>query len=98
VLAGGWNSEDHFTQVAVKLYDLLGDKGIKCRDDVYYTASYDSPFRLMDRHNEVRYLDSECIFPLYHLYRFFDPVCCGVARSFCCSICCQSDAMLSSRM
>jgi SOUL heme-binding protein len=52
-IAGGFNSEDHFTQVAVKLYDVLKDKSVNLRDDEYYTASYDSPVRLLDRHNEV---------------------------------------------
>jgi SOUL heme-binding protein len=51
---GGWQTQDKITQHAAQLFEELGKKGVSVRHDVYYAASYDSPFRLMNRHNEVR--------------------------------------------
>jgi hypothetical protein len=50
---GGYNSEKRFTEHASDLFERLKDKGVKLREDMYYVAGYDSPFRLMNRHNEV---------------------------------------------
>ena len=49
----GWNSEKKFTQAAAKLFEELETAGEPVREDLYYTAGYDSPFRLTHRHNEV---------------------------------------------
>lgn len=49
----GWNSEKRFTQVAAELFEELKASGVSVREDMYYTAGYDSPFRLVNRHNEV---------------------------------------------
>lgn len=50
----GWNSDTRFSKVAADLFEELHTAGIDVRDDMYYTAGYDSPFRLTNRHNEVR--------------------------------------------
>lgn len=49
----GWQSEDKFTKHAGELFEQLHQNGISVREDMYYAAGYDSPFRLTDRHNEV---------------------------------------------
>ena len=38
---------------ALKLQEALDAKKLKYRKDYYYTAGYDSPFTLFNRHNEV---------------------------------------------
>ena len=50
----GWNSDKKFTKVASELFEELRSAGVDVREDMYYTAGYDSPFRLINRHNEVR--------------------------------------------
>ena len=52
---GGWQTKDKFLEHATQLYSTLEEKGIDVREDMYYTAGYDSPFRLLNRHNEVRF-------------------------------------------
>jgi hypothetical protein len=49
----GWNSAERFTKAAADLLQQLHEQGIQVREDMYYTAGYDSPFRLFNRHNEV---------------------------------------------
>jgi hypothetical protein len=49
----GWNSDKKFTQVAADLFKEVSEAGAEVREDMYYTAGYDSPFRLTNRHNEV---------------------------------------------
>jgi hypothetical protein len=54
---GGWQSMDKFTQHAGAVFDTLHTKSIAVRRDEYYAVGYDSPFRFVNRHNEV------CIYP-----------------------------------
>lgn len=49
----GWNSEEQFTKMAAALFAELANAGVDVNEDMYYTAGYDSPFRLINRHNEV---------------------------------------------
>lgn len=58
---GGWNSQDKFTKAAAKLHATLRDGGRSVSDGAYYTAGYDSPFRLTNRHNEVRGSRQRCV-------------------------------------
>lgn len=50
---GGWNSEEKVVKHASELFELLNKQGVEVESDKYYTAGYDSPFRLMNRHNEI---------------------------------------------
>ena len=50
--AMGWEAQKkHFTALAEKLQDL----GVKFKETPLATAGYDSPFRILNRHNEVWY-------------------------------------------
>lgn len=55
----GWNSDKKFTKVASELFEELRSAGVDVREDMYYTAGYDSPFRLINRHNEVWLLKNQ---------------------------------------
>ena len=50
---GGWQSVEKFAEHASQLYETLDKKKIAVKADEYYAVGYDSPFRLMNRHNEV---------------------------------------------
>ena len=44
---------------ALKLQEALDAKKLKYRKDYYYTAGYDSPFTLFNRHNEVWFVAAD---------------------------------------
>ncbi|KAI8463957.1 MAG: SOUL-domain-containing protein [Monoraphidium minutum] len=50
---GGWAKGSTYLQHAADAGDALEDKGLKIDSGFFYTAGYDSPFRLTNRHNEV---------------------------------------------
>ena len=50
---GGWASESTVLAKASELSSALAADGRDFQDGVVLTASYDSPFRLLGRHNEV---------------------------------------------
>lgn len=55
---GGWQSEEKFTSHASELVATLHAEGAPVDTDEYYAVGYDSPFRLLERHNEVWLLKS----------------------------------------
>ena len=57
---GGWNSERKLIEHAADLRAMLDDAGVAVESTHYYTAGYDSPFRLLNRHNEVRCVTCSC--------------------------------------
>lgn len=68
----GWNSVKSITEHASELYHVLGEKGEEVESDFFYSVGYDSPFRLLDRHNEVRLgapleCTDEATLPLCHM-------------------------------
>lgn len=50
----GWNTVKSITEHASELYHVLGENGEEADSEFFYSVGYDSPFRLLDRHNEVR--------------------------------------------
>jgi hypothetical protein len=50
---GGWSSQQVMLNKADELLKQLGRLGKRYDTSVFYTAGYDSPYRLEDRHNEV---------------------------------------------
>lgn len=60
---GGWQTTAKFTSHAAELSQALQEKGVSVRGDAYYAVGYDSPFRLLHRHNEVRLSPLFCALP-----------------------------------
>ncbi|XP_074164492.1 heme-binding protein 2-like isoform X3 [Sminthopsis crassicaudata] len=56
---GGFASAEKFSKEAKELADTLKKEGQPFHSDFYYTAGYNSPFRLFNRHNEVWYFKKE---------------------------------------
>lgn len=50
---GGWATGSSYLSQAADLTEMLEDAGHDIITDHFYTAGYDSPFRLLNRHNEV---------------------------------------------
>lgn len=50
---GGWATGNKYVSHASDLVQQLTDGGYKVEEDFFYTAGYDSPFRVLNRHNEV---------------------------------------------
>lgn len=50
---GGWPSEGKFLEAAQSLVALLQKLQRSFNASSYFTASYDAPFRLINRHNEL---------------------------------------------
>ena len=50
---GGWSREDDVISNAKKLADALQKAGMAFDDSEFFYAGYDSPFRILRRHNEV---------------------------------------------
>eukprot|EP00879_Flechtneria_rotunda_P000469 GHRR01000570.1.p1 GENE.GHRR01000570.1~~GHRR01000570.1.p1 ORF type:complete len:236 (+),score=52.48 GHRR01000570.1:86-793(+) len=50
---GGWATGSTYVQEAANLTQDLEDSGYDINTDHFYTAGYDSPFRLRNRHNEI---------------------------------------------
>merc|ERR1712094_34948 len=50
---GGWSSESSVISNAQKLAEALKKAGKAFDDGEFYYAGYDSPFRILRRHNEV---------------------------------------------
>lgn len=50
---GGWTTGATYLEHAAAVTKALEDNGISIAGDFYYTAGYDSPFRLRNRHSEV---------------------------------------------
>lgn len=50
---GGWATGATYLTHAAELTEMLEDAGHPIVTDHFYTAGYDSPFRLLGRHNEV---------------------------------------------
>lgn len=50
---GGWAKGSTWLSHASDASDALAGEGVKVDSDYFYTAGYDSPFRLTNRHNEV---------------------------------------------
>merc|ERR1711959_556206 len=49
----GWSNEQKVITHGRDLFQDLTDANVKFNSEMFYTAGYDSPFRLIDRHNEV---------------------------------------------
>ncbi|KAK3579352.1 hypothetical protein CHS0354_029645 [Potamilus streckersoni] len=49
-------SEERWTTQAEALYRALSKKGHSFETEYYFTAGYDSPFRIFNRHNEIWFL------------------------------------------
>jgi len=49
----GWSNEKKVIETGRALFETLASDGVDFVKDEYFTAGYDSPFRLIDRHNEV---------------------------------------------
>eukprot|EP00892_Ulva_mutabilis_P007705 jgi/Ulvmu1/5306/UM022_0100.1 len=49
----GWNTVQTITEHAMELYHVLKADDIEAEQGYFYSVGYDSPFRLLDRHNEV---------------------------------------------
>lgn len=52
---GGFASPEKYAEEAQALARILKSAGQSFHEDFYYTAGYDSPFKLFNRHNEVWY-------------------------------------------
>uniref|UniRef100_A0A8C0QLS8 Heme-binding protein 2 n=1 Tax=Chelonoidis abingdonii TaxID=106734 RepID=A0A8C0QLS8_CHEAB len=52
---GGFASPEKYAEEAQALARILKNVGQSFHEDFYYTAGYDSPFKLFNRHNEVWY-------------------------------------------
>ena len=52
---GGFASKDKWLEEAVKLSKDLGSS-VSYIKDYYYTAGYNSPFQLFNRHNEIWFI------------------------------------------
>jgi hypothetical protein len=50
---GGWATGGAYLQEAADVTQKLESAGLSADTDHFYTAGYDSPFRLRNRHNEV---------------------------------------------
>jgi len=50
---GGWSDEQKVILHGRALFETLREKNVPFNSEMFYTAGYDSPFRLIDRHNEV---------------------------------------------
>lgn len=53
---GGFANEQKWLEAAEKLSAALIKDGKKFEQDYFLTAGYDSPFRILERHNEVWYI------------------------------------------
>lgn len=49
----GWSNEQKVITHGRDLFQELTDANVKFNSEMFHTAGYDSPFRLIDRHNEV---------------------------------------------
>ncbi|XP_005089923.2 heme-binding protein 2 [Aplysia californica] len=56
---GGYASQSDWLKNAKELAMALLKDGKKFDKDYFYSAGYDSPFRILDRHNEVWYIAQE---------------------------------------
>mmetsp|Transcript_11538 Transcript_11538/g.32730 ORF Transcript_11538/g.32730 Transcript_11538/m.32730 type:complete len:558 (-) Transcript_11538:66-1739(-) len=56
---GGFSSQDKVVTHASDLAGALSDLAIDIQSDFYFSASYDPPFRLFKRHNEVWIMEAE---------------------------------------
>lgn len=52
---GGFASPEKYAEEAEVLSRILRNRGQPFYEDFFYTAGYDSPFKLFNRHNEVWY-------------------------------------------
>jgi len=50
---GGWSNEREVITNGRALFETLSEDNVPFNSEMFYTAGYDSPFRLIDRHNEV---------------------------------------------
>ena len=50
---GGWEEDKELQEHASELTERLVEDKVDYVKDFYFTASYDSPYRIIDRHNEV---------------------------------------------
>eukprot|EP00210_Caulerpa_lentillifera_P002600 g2490.t2 len=50
---GGYMTEQGIVKKASELVDILQNKGIEIETENYYACGYDSPFRIVARHNEI---------------------------------------------
>jgi len=51
--AGGFMGDDEVIQLSSQLTEVLSKEGVEIDETHYYACAYDSPFRLLFRHNEV---------------------------------------------
>ncbi|XP_078612516.1 heme-binding protein 2-like isoform X2 [Branchiostoma floridae x Branchiostoma japonicum] len=56
---GGFAKEKDWTETAQALAESLDNATISYHKDFYYTAGYNSPFQLFDRHNEVWFIKAD---------------------------------------
>ncbi|XP_074859567.1 heme-binding protein 2-like [Carettochelys insculpta] len=59
---GGFASPEKYAEEAQLLARILKNTGQSFHEDFYYTAGYDSPFKLFNRHNEVWYFKKRVVF------------------------------------
>jgi hypothetical protein len=50
---GGWSNEREVISKGRALFETLREDNVPFNSEMFYTAGYDSPFRLIDRHNEI---------------------------------------------
>ncbi|XP_027724201.1 heme-binding protein 2-like isoform X2 [Vombatus ursinus] len=71
---GGFASVEKFSKEAKALADTLQKEGQSFHSDFYYTAGYNSPFTLFNRHNEVWYFKKEEIEGLWMAKNFLGKI------------------------
>merc|ERR1711963_1185 len=49
----GWARDDDYMQAALALSQKLSAEGVAFQHDQWFTAGYDGPYQLLNRHNEV---------------------------------------------
>ncbi|XP_043819803.1 heme-binding protein 2-like isoform X2 [Dromiciops gliroides] len=71
---GGFASVEKFSKEAKALADTLQKEGQSFHSDFYYTAGYNHPFTLFNRHNEVWYFKKEEIEGLWMAKNFLGKI------------------------
>ncbi|XP_044527609.1 heme-binding protein 2-like [Gracilinanus agilis] len=71
---GGFASVEKFSKEAKALADTLEKEGQSFHSDFYYTAGYNRPFTLFNRHNEVWYFKKEEVEGLWMAKNFLGKI------------------------
>ena len=56
---GGWMTQKTIQEHGAELGKALKENGLKFDDTQFFTAGYDSPYKLFNRHNEIMFLPKE---------------------------------------